>query len=103
MRIGAIARVEAADSLAQNKPSGDEKDAMNAVRGAACEAVRLRLQNASFQHRIMERSAVEAIPGRLNGNNKYRTWCPTPAPSIRPASKISFGTSLKKEERRVGK
>ena len=49
--MGAIAIVEAAESLAQNSPSGAENEAMNAVSGAAFVAVRLRLQNASFQHR----------------------------------------------------
>ena len=37
-RMGATAMVDAADSLAKNRPSGLEKEAMNAVSGAACEA-----------------------------------------------------------------
>ncbi len=51
-------------------PLPSEKEAMKAVSGPACEAVRLRLQNASFQHRMMERSAVDAIPGRLSGKSR---------------------------------
>ena len=38
--IGAIAIMDAADNFAQNKPSGLENDAINAVKGAASEAVR---------------------------------------------------------------
>ena len=44
-----MASSEAADSLAQNSPSGLEKLAMSWVSGAAWEEVRLMLQNASFQ------------------------------------------------------
>ena len=61
--MGATASVEAADSFAQNSPSGLEYDAMNAVSGAALAAVRLSVQNASFQDRMMLSSTVEAMPG----------------------------------------
>src|ERR1700722_17133294 len=93
-RIGATAIVDAADSLAKNKPSGLENEAMNAVSGAAPAEVRLRLQNASFQHRINERRPVEATPGSVSGSSRYQTSPAVFAPSIRPASRISFGTSL---------
>ena len=69
-RIGAIAIVEAAESLAQNSPSGLENDAMNAVSGAASAAVRLRLQNASFQDRMIASREVEAIPGSESGRSR---------------------------------
>src|ERR671921_2885352 len=95
-RIGAIAMVEAAESLAQNSPSGAENEAMKVVSGAALEVVRLRLQNASFQHRMMERSAVDAMPGSDRGRSSIQTSCFGFAPSMRPASRMSFGTSLKK-------
>src|SRR6478609_9012495 len=95
-RMGAIAIVEAAESLAQNRPSGAENDAMNAVSGAALETVRFRLQNASFQHRMIDSSAVEAMPGRDSGRSSIQTSCLGLAPSMRPASRMSFGTSLKK-------
>src|SRR5262245_58939691 len=95
-RIGAMAMVEAAESLAQNRPSGAENEAMKVVSGAACELVRLRLQNASFQHRMIDNSAVEAIPGTESGRSSIQTSCFGLAPSMRPASKMSLGTSLKK-------
>src|SRR3712207_259293 len=95
-RIGAIATVDAADSLAQNRPSGAENEAMKVVSGAAFEVVRFRLQNASFQHRMMDRSAVDAMPGSDRGMSSSQTSCFGLAPSIRPASRMSFGTSLKK-------
>src|SRR3954454_6251771 len=74
-RMGAIAIVEAAESLAQNSPSGAEKEAMNAVSGAALETVRLRLQNASFQHSMIDGSAVDAMPGRASGRSSIHTSC----------------------------
>src|SRR6202034_3004084 len=40
MRMGAMARVDAAESLAQKNPSGAEKEAMKAGNGAALEVVR---------------------------------------------------------------
>src|ERR1700749_4355818 len=93
-RIGATAIVDAADSLAKNKPSGLENDAMNAVKGAAPADVRFRLQNASFQHRISDSRPVEATPGNVSGSSRYQTSPAVFAPSMRPASRISFGTSL---------
>ncbi|KAH0442985.1 hypothetical protein KCU90_g1504, partial [Aureobasidium melanogenum] len=63
IRIGATASSDAAESFAQNKPSGLEYDAMNTVSGAAFELDRLMLQNASFHDRITSSSAVEASPG----------------------------------------
>src|ERR1700761_1486792 len=93
-RIGATAIVEAADNLAKNNPSGLENDAMNAVNGAAPAEVRFRLQNASFQHRISDNNPVEATPGKVSGNSRNQTSPAVFAPSIRPASRISFGTSL---------
>src|SRR5215210_7936696 len=95
-RMGAIAMVEAAESLAQNSPSGAENEAMKVVSGAAFEVVKLRLQNASFQHRMIDNSAVEAIPGSESGMSNSHTSCFGLAPSMRPASRMSFGTSLKK-------
>jgi len=66
-----VAMVEAAESFAQKRPSGLEKEAMKAVSGAACEAVRLRLQNASFQDRMMASSEVEATPGSESGRSRW--------------------------------
>ena len=64
-----MASVEAAESLAQNRPCGDEKLEMKAVSGAALEAVRLMVQNASFQARMMLSSSVEAIQGTAMGTS----------------------------------
>src|SRR3546814_17327568 len=96
--MGATARVEAADSFAQTSPSGLEKEAMKAVSGAAWDAVRLRLQKASFQHRMIDSKAVEAIPGTVSGSRRNRSSCRGLQPSMRPASRVSGGTSLKKEK-----
>src|SRR4051812_18374424 len=96
MRMGATAIVDAADSFAKNSPSGLEKEAMNAVSGAALEEVRLRLQKASFQHRISDRSPVDATPGSVRGSSRNHTSPQVRAPSMRPASRMSCGTSLKK-------
>src|SRR5919112_5102411 len=95
-RMGAMAIVDAAESLAQNNPSGAENEAMKVVNGAASDVVRFRLQNASFQHRMMDRSAVDAMPGSDRGRSSIQTSCFGLAPSMRPASRMSFGTSLKK-------
>ena len=67
--MGAMAIVEAAESFAQNRPSGAEKEAMNAVNGFASVAVRFKLQKTSFQQRIIDNSAVEAIPGSAKGSS----------------------------------
>src|SRR5258706_4713813 len=94
--MGAMAMVEAADSLAKNRPSGLEKEAMKVVKGAAEDEVRLRLQKASFQHRMMHRRPVEAMPGKASGISKCQISSRGFAPSMRPASRMSCGTSLKK-------
>ena len=69
IRMGAIERVEAADSFAQKRASGLENDAVKAVSVAAFTVVRFRLQKASFQQRMMESSAVAAMPGVESGSN----------------------------------
>ena len=68
--MGATAIVDAADNFAQKRPSGLEKDAMKAVSGAELAAVRLRLQKASFQARIMASKLVEAMPGSYRGRSR---------------------------------
>ena len=69
---------------------------MNAVSGAASCADRFRLQNASFQHRMIDSSAVEAMPGKPSGSNTCTIESQTPQPSMRLASMIAFGVSRKK-------
>ena len=49
---------------------------MNAVSGAASCGDRLRLQNASFQHRMMCSRAVEAMPGSASGSSTCTITCP---------------------------
>src|ERR1035438_7568210 len=65
--IGATASSDAAESFAQNKPSGLEYEAMNTVSGAAFALVRLMLQKASFHESTMSRREVEEMPGSANG------------------------------------
>src|ERR1700742_3233552 len=65
--IGAIAISEAADSLAQNCPSGEEYSEMKKLSGAAYLLVRFKVQNASFHARITLSSRVEAMPGTAIG------------------------------------
>ena len=68
---------------------------MNAVSGAAFAAVRFSVQNASFHARMMFRRMVEAIPGTAMGVKTYKISSFSVAPSIRAASRISPGISLK--------
>src|SRR5882757_6701020 len=70
-RIGATANVDAADSFAQNNPSGSAKEAVKAVSVAALTVVRFRLQNDSFQQRIIDKRAVAAMPGAESGSSTY--------------------------------
>src|SRR5208282_2691340 len=95
MRIGAIASVEAAESLAQKNPSGAEYEAMKAGSGAALEVVRLSVQNASFHDRMTASSMVEAMPGTDIGVSTYTISLKSDAPSMRAASRMSTGISLK--------
>jgi hypothetical protein len=81
--------------LAQKNPSGAEKEAMKAVSGAAFDVVRLRVQNASFHDRMTASSMVEAMPGTAIGVSTYTISFKSDAPSMRAASRISFGISLK--------
>ena len=87
--MGAIASVDAAESFAQNNPSGAEKEAMKAVSGAALVVVRLRLQKASFQERMIHKRAADAIPGKASGRRIYLISSKNRTPSTRPASRIS--------------
>jgi hypothetical protein len=93
--MGIIARKDAAESLAQNKPSGLEKPAIKTGSGAARELVRLRLQKDSFQARMINNSAVDATPGIAIGRNKCQSSCQISAPSMRAASRIAPGISQK--------
>src|SRR5689334_17593158 len=95
--MGAMESVEAAESLAQNNPSGLENDAVNTVRVAAFTVVKFKLQKASFQQRMIDRRAVARMPGAEIGRTIRRTSSNRVAPSIRPASRITDGISWKNE------
>src|SRR5690606_5688427 len=75
-RIGAIAIVEAADSLAQNRPSGLEYEAMKAVSGAAPDEVRFKDQTAAVQARITHSSSAENMPSSAIGARTSRAPLP---------------------------
>src|ERR1700757_4109995 len=66
-RIGATASTEAADSFAQNKPPGLEYKALTTLKGAALALVRLMLQSASFQLKMINSNAVDDSPGNAIG------------------------------------
>src|SRR5471032_1936602 len=91
--IGAIAISEAADSLAQNRPSGLEYEAISQASVPALAAPRLSDQNDSFQAQTMHTSAVEAMPPTASGSTMWRNSSTTVAPSMRDASRISRGSS----------
>src|SRR6516165_7238148 len=93
--MGATASNDAAESFAQNNPSGLEYEAMNTVRGAALALVRLMLQNASFHAKMIRISPVEEIPGKLIGRSRYQSSSQIFAPSMRAASRIAPGISQK--------
>lgn len=66
-----------------------------AVSGAASDAVKLSDQKASFQHKTMDSRPVEAIPPTDSGSTTLVTSPHGLAPSMRAASRISLGKSLK--------
>src|SRR6516162_4603390 len=90
--MGATASSDAAESLAQNSPSGLEYEAINTVRGAALALVRLRLQNASFQAKMTRISPVEERPGNAIGRNRCQI-CPIDASRLqnRPRNLTEIG------------
>ena len=68
--IGATAKKEAAESLAQNSPSGLEWDAIKTVRGAACAL------NTILKVRLKRPIYLRLCPKpRFGGNN--RSWRPS--------------------------
>ena len=68
---------------------------MNAVSGAASVVVSSSVQNASFQARMTFSSTVEAMPGMAIGVSTKTISFHVVAPSMRAASRMSFGISLK--------
>src|SRR6218665_1499883 len=95
--MGAMAISEAADSLAQNSPSGLEYEAIRVPSVPALAALRFSLQKASFQASTRHNRPVDASPPMPSGSSTRRTSCHSVAPSMRAASRISCGMSLKCE------
>ena len=95
--MGAIAMSDAADNLAQNRPSGLEYEAMSVASVPALAALRFRLQKASFHDSTRHSRPVDARPPMPSGSSTRRTSCHSVAPSMRAASNISRGMSLKCE------
>ena len=95
--MGAIAMSDAADNLAQNRPSGLEYEAMSVASVPALAALRFRLQKASFHDSTRHNRPVDARPPMPSGSSTRRTSCHSVAPSMRAASRISRGMSLKCE------
>ena len=63
-----MAITDAAESLAQNKPSGLEKEAIKTDKGAELVEVSIKVQKASFQHNItLKRKADENMTGNPVG------------------------------------
>src|SRR5690606_16047532 len=95
--MGSDAMTAAADSWATNSPSL----VMNPVRKtgtvAAWEAVRFTAKKNSFQEKIMQISAVAAMPGAMIGSITDHRIRSSPAPSTRAASTMATGTSRKNE------
>src|ERR1700750_3468106 len=95
--MGAMASTEAADSFDQNRPSGLEDDAISAASVPAFAAVRLSDQNASFHASTRHSRPVDAMPPIASGRITWRNSEASVAPSMRAASRISGGMSLKCE------
>src|SRR5882672_2192463 len=95
--IGAIAISDAADNLAQNSPSELEYDAIKVASVPARAELRLSDQNASFHENTRHNNPVEASPPMPSGRITCRNSLHTLAPSMRAASRISCGMSLKYE------
>ncbi|MCY1555790.1 hypothetical protein D9M68_924780 [compost metagenome] len=60
-------------------------------------AVRFRLQKASFQASTRHSRPVDAKPPSDSGSSTLVASCQSVAPSMRAASRISLGISLKAE------
>src|SRR5258705_13471262 len=88
---------EAHDSLAQNRPSGLEYEAISAARVPALAELRLSDQNASFQASTRHSSPVDASVPIASGRITCVNSPQMPAPSMRAASRMSGGMSLKPE------
>src|SRR5438445_13859896 len=95
--MGAMASNDAADNLAQKRPSGLEYDAMSTASVPAFAELRFSDQKASFQLSTRHSRPVDARPPMPSGSSTRVNSCHSVAPSMREASRISWGMSLKVE------
>src|SRR3954463_1933390 len=95
--IGAMAISEAADNLAQNRPSGLEYEAIKVASVPALEEPRFSDQKASFQLRTRHSRPVDDKVPIARGRITCRNSPNRVAPSMRAASRMSGGMSLKPE------
>src|SRR6218665_1737242 len=79
--MGAMAISEAADSLAQNRPSGLEDDAIRVARVPALAEVRFRAQKDSFQLSTRHNRPQDAMPPTDSGITTSRNSVHKLAPS----------------------
>ena len=97
MTTGSDARTLAAESRARNRPSLVMVETSMTGTVAASTAVRFRAKKNSFQAKITQIRAVEAMPGATMGIRIVRSVVISEAPSISAASRTSRGTSWKNE------
>src|SRR4051812_39572384 len=89
--------VAAADIFAQNSPSDVLKEAIKTDRGAALVVVRLKARKNSFHEKMKHNRIVAIRPGMANGRITRRNSCHSVTPSMRAASRISYGRSERNE------
>ncbi len=95
--MGAMAISEAADNLAQNRPSGLEYEAISVASVPALAELRLSDQKASFQLSTRHSRPVEAIVPMASGRITCTNSSHSVAPSMRAASRMSGGMSFRPE------
>src|ERR671911_2564787 len=89
-----IARVVNAESSAQNCPREVCCAATSTERGCHAMEVNETLNRNSFQAKITQSIAVEAMPARVSGMTICRSICESFTPSTWAASTISLGRSF---------
>src|SRR5215217_4774713 len=89
-----IARVVNAESSAQNCPREVCCAATSTERGCHAMEVNETLNRNSFQAKITQSIAVEAMPARVSGMTICRSICESFTPSTWAASRISLGRSF---------
>src|SRR5581483_6905223 len=87
----------AAHTLARNRPWLVTKPVRKTGAVPATTPVSTRANSSSFQLKMKEMSAVAAMPGAATGATMRSRTVGSPAPSMDAASRISPGTSARKE------